>query len=393
MGFTFWDRLSVSRAMQLFQVMRVGSVIVTSILLAKSGLSTAMIGTYEMLLYMGTTLTFFWVNGLLQGMPSVYTRLSPDDRKAFIFNNFLVFCLLAAGLFLLLFWGEKWLTPVLTGQPEVPYYRLFCLYLLLNLPTFPVEYYYLLHEKPRHIAGWGGVVFGLHVAALYLPVWLGFGLRGGFLALIVLSALKLIWAASLIARTGKMEWRSGLIRDYLRFSTPLTLNVLVGNFIVVFDSWLVGWYYRDEAVFAVFRYGSREFPLATALATALGMAMIPRLAEDLPAGLAEMKARVRRLMHVLFPLTALLFFFIGTAFSPRVQSGFCGQRAAIQYLFAGYGQQDIAAQRHRAGHRGAPRDFWSRSDRTGRKRRARLSVYSLVGPDGRGLVGSRGVCL
>lgn len=317
MGFTFWSDMSASRALQLFQVMRVGSVIVTSILLAKSGLSTAEIGTYEMLLYIGTTLTFFWVNGLLQGMPPVYARLNSHDRKAFIFNNFLVFCATAAGMYLALFLGEQWLTPALTGQAQVPYFHLFCVYLLLNLPTFPVEYYYLLHEKPRHIVGWGGVVFGLHIAALYLPVWMGFGLRGGFFTLIVLSGLKLAWAAGLVLRTGKPEFRIDLIRSYLRFSTPLTLNVLVGNFIVVFDSWLVGWYYRDEAVFAIFRYGSREFPLATALATGLGMALIPRLSEDLPAGMAEMKTKVRRLMHLLFPLTIFLLFVSGPLF-PRV---------------------------------------------------------------------------
>ena len=40
--------------MQIFQVMRVGSVVLTSILLAKSRLSLAEIGVYETLLYLGT---------------------------------------------------------------------------------------------------------------------------------------------------------------------------------------------------------------------------------------------------------------------------------------------------------------------------------------------------
>ncbi len=310
----FSGNLSTSRALQLFQVMRMGSVIATSILLAKSGLSTPEIGTYEMLLYIGTILTFFWVNGLLQGMPPVYARLNGDDRKAFVFNSFLVFLGISAGLFLLLFFGEKWMTPILTGKPEVPYFRIFCLYLLLNLPTFPVEYYYLLHEKPRQITIWGAVVYGLHIAALYVPVASGFGLAGGFFALSVLSACKLTWTVVLVARMGKPEFRPDLLRRYLHFSAPLMLNVLVGNFIVVFDSWLVGWYYRDETTFAIFRYGSREFPLATALATALGIAMIPRLTENLPAGLQELKNKTRRLMHLLFPLTIALLFLSGPLF-------------------------------------------------------------------------------
>ncbi len=232
MDLSFSGHFSTSRALQIFQVMRMGAVILTSILLAKSGLDTAGIGNYEMLLYIGTTLTFFWVNGLLQGMPPVYVRLKEDDRKAFIFNNFLVFCGISASLFLLLFFGEKWMTPVLTGQPEVPHFRLFCIYLLLNLPAFPVEYYYLLNEKPRQIVVWGVVVFGLQVAAVYVPVALGFGLQGGFLALIGLSAFKLIWAAVLVMRLGKPEWRLDLILYYLKFSAPLMLNVLVGGLVL-----------------------------------------------------------------------------------------------------------------------------------------------------------------
>lgn len=308
MGFFNLSGMSTTRALQLFQVMRLGAVILTSILLAKSGLSIAGIGNYEMLLFIGTTLTFFWVNGLLQGMTPVYAGLGEQDRKAFVFNNFLVFCFISLVLFALMIWGERWVTPMLTGQVQVPYYRLFCLYLLLNLPTFPVEYYYLLDDKPRHIVGWGGVSFGLHVLALYLPVVSGYGLEGGFMALILLSGAKLLWTAGLALRYGAGELRFDLIRQYLVFSAPLTLNVMMGNLILLFDNWLVGWYYRDEAVFAVFRYGSRELPLATALATALGVAMIPRLSADMPAGLAELRTRTARLMHLLFPLTIVLLF-------------------------------------------------------------------------------------
>jgi O-antigen/teichoic acid export membrane protein len=300
--------LNTTRALQLFQVMRLGSVILTSILLAKSGLSTADIGAYEMLLYIGTTLTFFWLNGLLMGMTPFYSKLEGDDRKAFIFNNFLVFCGISAGLFWLLFFGEKIVTPLLTGQVEVPHFRLFCLYLLFNLPTFPVEYIYLLKEKPRHIVGWGMATFGLHVVAIFLPIKMGYGLGGGLTALVVLSALKLHWVLGLIAMFGKVQWRGDLIRRYLTFSSPLMLNVLVGNLVILFDVWLVSWYFKDETTFAIFRYGSREFPLATALATALGTAIIPRLSADFSAGLAALKSKTRRLMHLLFPLTIIMLF-------------------------------------------------------------------------------------
>ncbi len=197
----------------------------------------------------------------------------------------------------------------LTDRPGRPtFYGLFCLYLLFQLPTFPVEYMYLLHERPRHIVGWGALSFGLYVVALFVPVQLGYGLYGGFLALVGLSILKWLWTARVALHYGLPRLRPDLWRQYFTFSWPLILNVLVGNFVLLFDNWLVSWYYRDEALFAIFRYGSRELPLATALATALGMAMIPRLTAAPAEGLAELKRKSLRLMHWLFPVTIVLLF-------------------------------------------------------------------------------------
>jgi len=302
MGFS----LSTSRALQAYQIMRFGSLLLTSVLLAKSGLSTADIGSYELLLYLGTIVAFFWVNGLLQGMPPLFARLEEGERKIFIFNVFLVFCAIALVLCALLFWGERWVAPLLTGQAGLPCYGWFCIYLLFNLPTFPVEVIYLLQEKPGHILVWGAASFGLYTIALFLPILLGYGLCGGLAALAVWSIARWLWALLLVLRTGRPVLQLGLWKRYIQFSWPLILNVLVGNFILLFDNWLVGWYYHEEAVFAIYRYGSRELPLATALATALGTAMIPRLVGSPALGLAELKSKTRRLMHLLFPVTIVL---------------------------------------------------------------------------------------
>jgi len=308
MGFSFLHQLSTTRALQIFQVFRLGAVVLTSVLFAKSGLSTADIGAYEMLLYIGVLFTFLWVNGLLQGMTPVYAQLDEAGRKSFIFNNFLVFCGLSALLFLVLVGGQKWMIPFLTGQPELPHYTLFCTFLLLNVPSLPVEYIYLLREQARQIVVWGGVVFGLQVAVFFIPLWLGMGMETSFLMLAVLGAGKFLWTLSLVLRVAEIRIDMPLLRRYLVFSGPLMANLFVGNLILLFDNWLVGWYYQDTAVFAVFRYGSREFPLAVALATALATAMIPRLSASPEKGMAEMKDKTRRLMHLLFPLTILLLF-------------------------------------------------------------------------------------
>jgi O-antigen/teichoic acid export membrane protein len=306
MRFSFSQKLTTTLALQLFQVMRLGSAVLTGILLAKSGLSTAAIGSWEMLLYVGTTFTFFWVNGLLQGIAPAYAKLEELERKTFIFNNFLLFCVLSLSLFSVLMLGESWLAPLLTGMDTVPYFKLFCCYLLLNLPTFPVEYIYLLQHRPKHIVVWGAAVFGLHLIALFVPIVLGYGLQGGVLALILLGAMKFAWTLGLVLRNGQWTLDKKLMAQYLLFCAPLMLSSVVSNVMLLFDNWLVGWHFQDAAVFAIYRYGAREFPLATALVSALGTALIPRLIASPTAGLAETKAKSLRLMHWLFPLTILL---------------------------------------------------------------------------------------
>lgn len=314
--------LSTTRALQLFQLMRQGSIFLTSIVLAKSGLGMEGIGAYEVLLYIGTAVTFFWVSGLLQAMTPVHGRLHPADRGAFLFNVFLVFCGISAALCGLLLLTENWVVPLLTGLPQVPYFGLFCAYLFFYLPAFQVEYIYLLRKKARQVLAWGLVSFGLHVAAVGLPLCMGGGLRESLLALTGLNAVRWLWTAGLVGRIKRVSLRLDLIRQYLVFSLPLTAGVLVGNVILLFDNWLVGWYYRDEAVFAMFRYGAREFPLALALATALGVSIIPRLSEDLAGGLADLKAMTRRLFHLLFPLTIVLLLFSRWLFPLVFNPGF-----------------------------------------------------------------------
>lgn len=286
--------------------MRLGSAVLSGILLAKSGLSTAAIGAWEMLLYLGTTLTFFWVNGLLQGIAPVFSKLETEARKTFIFNHFLLFCAIASSLFLLMVLGETWLAPGLTGMAEVPHFKLFALYLLLHLPSFPVEYFYLLQNRPRGIVAWGIVSFGLHVLALFLPIQMGYGLEGSLLALIFLAGVKFLWAAGLALRFGKIGFEPKILGAYLVFCAPLMLSNVASNLMLLFDNWLVGWHFGDPAVFAVYRYGAREFPLAIALVSALGTSIIPLLSRSLPEGMDALKAKSRRLMHGLFPMTIVL---------------------------------------------------------------------------------------
>lgn len=296
-------------ALQIFQVLRQLALIAISIFLAKSQLSQEAIGQYELMTYVGTFLTFFMVNGLLQAMSPIYFKLDDSGRKVFIFNVFVVFGGLAVAFFVLLGFGKNWLLPLIAGQADLPHFDLFLLFLTLNLVSFPVEYFYLLKNLSRSIVGWGIASFGLQVAAVAVPLSMGFGLRESLLALAAVAFAKFLWTLILVARWASPRLDFQILEKYWTVAAPLMVSFFTGSLVVMFDSWLVGWHFSDEAQFAIYRFGARELPLAQALATALGVSLVPSLVQNFPTGLASLKASSRRLFHLLFPISILLIFF------------------------------------------------------------------------------------
>ncbi len=294
------------KALQAFQLMRQGSIILTGILLAKSTIGLNAIGQYEILFFIGTTLSIFWVNSMLQGLLSMYPKLIFTQQRDLIFNTYLTIFGTSILMLLVFFVGKNWLLPLLTGQTDVPYFWLYYLFFTINLPAYLVEYIYLLDDRPKHILGYGIFSFGLQFAAIVVPIFLGYTFREAFICLIALGALKHLWALWLVFRKGMPKFDASLLRPYWKIVIPLIGVAVMGGFTLFFDNWLVGYVFRDEATFAIFRFGARELPLVTALSMAFGSALIPQVAKSEAFALQQIKQKSAYLMHFLFPISFLL---------------------------------------------------------------------------------------
>lgn len=230
--FRLWLRPDVPMAMQCFQVIRLTVSVGSGILLAKSGLPLGDLGTYETLIYLGSFVVFFGVNGLLQAMTPVYTRLSETEKPALLTASVAVFTLIGALLAVSFYMGAAGLVPALTGLPSVQYLGWFCVWLFFNTAALPVEIVYLLRQKPWHIIVWGLVSFGLHLVALVLPVWVGYGLEGSWQALTALSVARGLWTLAVLARYGGTAHFWTVSKAFLWFGVPLVANTLLGNAIL-----------------------------------------------------------------------------------------------------------------------------------------------------------------
>lgn len=296
--------MSIVRAFQIFQISRQAVFILISVLFAKSSLSSADIGIYELLLYIGYTLTFFWISGLIQSLLVRYKRLSEEDKGAFLVQTYALLLGAAGVIFLLLQFFESPITKFLTNQTQLPHFQLFSAYLLLQIPAFLVENIYLLKQRAKWIISYAVVSSGLNLLLVTLPVFMGYGLGGAIWGLLILAVVKHIWLLGVLFSYGKWIWRPQLIKPWVITALPLMAYAFISSFAMTFDNWLVNWWYQgDASQFAIFRYGARELPLALAMANAFSTAMLPTVAENLTQSLTDIKTKSRKLFHLLFPIS------------------------------------------------------------------------------------------
>jgi len=299
--------LTNTGALQLFHLLRQGAMILTSILLAKSWLTIADIGAYELLLYIGYTLSFWWVTGLIQGLLTRYPQLPEIEQKQLIFNSYVLFATISLLLFLLFWSFPATFLQILTGQSEIRFFEILLVFVILNFPTYLLENILLLQEKPKEIISYGIFTFLAQPLAVVLPVWLGFDFQWSMIGLATVAGIKHLWLLLNVWQNGIWQFRWQLLQPLIILSLPLIAYSLMGGFNVAFDNWLVNFYYKgDEAQFAIFRYGAQELPLTLALTNALGTSMLPLIAKNLPSALAEIKIKSLRLFHFLFPLSIIV---------------------------------------------------------------------------------------
>ena len=296
-----------SSSFQLFQVLRQSAVLLGAILLANSPLGAQLIGSFELYLFLGTSLSAFWVNGLIQAFLQVSASLDEIYRRRFLAGAYLVLLLFSGILALFMVFRGQALADVLGIPVLLPLLPLYALFLFLNGPAFILEHV-LLVEKSSLVLRRYGVYQSLgYLVAIGLPAYAGMGLAELFGALVCWSLGKHILLWVLFFRDGWPVPDKHSTIHWLKVALPLVGYALIGGMHESFDNWLVNYRFAgDPGIFAVYRYGSRELPLSLVLSTALSTAMIPVLVQNTTDAYDLLRQRSVRLMHLLFPISILL---------------------------------------------------------------------------------------
>lgn len=289
------------RAYQIFSLSRKGALLLLGIALTKMNWALSEIGIWEGLLFSSTLLASFALEALFK----VYLSQTGDEKSArnsfkWLFKSCLLYVLAVNVIWAL---GKPVLEFLLLPPIEWSWLAPFLLFNFVWLPTLALPIYFLSCKNSK------GLIL---LAAYYLLGFpLAFVVSDAFFQLPEHAILGLIiWAFPLFGLALRLFFSlppnqmagKGVMKRWL----SLSFYGVLASGAIMFDSWLVQWWFPDPSVFAIFRYGAREFPLVSTLAVALSSAMIPTLLADRELGLSQLRTRTRRIAVFLYPISLIL---------------------------------------------------------------------------------------
>jgi O-antigen/teichoic acid export membrane protein len=298
-------KLTTVSALQSYQLMRYGSLILIGIFMAKSVLGLEGIGQYEQFLFLAGSVSFFWLNGLIRGLLPLCAE--KKQWEAGFFNAFLLLSLLSAiTAVLVLLVAGAW-GPLMAGYGVKDQLWMLALYLIFASPANLTEYYLLVRKKKKAIIASGLLSYLLLMLFVLIPVWLGFGVAGCIRGLVLWAFCRyfVLWLVVLRKLPFRFSWPYQ--KEHIRVSYPLVLAALVSGSAQYVDGFIIRFRYNEQ-VFAVFRYGARELPLVSLLANGLSNALLPVFANGsrVEVGLGQLRKKTSAMADYLFPLSAIM---------------------------------------------------------------------------------------
>ncbi len=304
--------------LQLFQFLRFAIFLIISIVFAKSHLSRAEIGSWEMFLFVSSLLSFFWVTGIIQSLLPLYHRNrtyrrlgeNSNGKSPEIFNAFLLLSFFSLVFFAV---GEsiKGNVSVFNFSGNVPYINLLLLYLLFSNPVCLIEYIYLLNNRSHRIIQYGLITYTAQLILVLVPFIAGKNIIWSVYGLLGITGIRWIWLIILLRRYTEMRISFEFMKEHLYLALPLIVTSLISGSAQYVDGIITFTVFNDPATFATFRFGAKEFPLVLALANGLSNAMLPEFSTrtQMKESLAKIKAKSKRIMHLLFPSAMLMLLF------------------------------------------------------------------------------------
>lgn len=304
-------------SLQVFQILRFTAFLLIGVFFTKNHLSVKEFGDWELMLFITSGISFFWISGIIQSLIPLFNNNSTfkhTDRPRLVkspelFNAFILLTVFST-IFTILILVAGYLGFSTNTVEHIPYHNLLALYFFFNCPGALIEYIYLLKNKPYHIFYFGIVSFVLILLMVCTPILLGYGLIYSIWGLIIFTILRYLFLIFLLLKYSRIQFSWSFMKSHLKLGYPIILSALLSGSTQYIDGFLASLTVGAQR-FAIFRVGTVELPLVNQLANGLSNAMLVGFAttEKMKATLGELKVKSLKLMHYLFPLSVVVMIF------------------------------------------------------------------------------------
>jgi O-antigen/teichoic acid export membrane protein len=323
--------------LQYFQLLRFGTLLIISIVFAKSGLTVEAIGDYEVFLFITALTCSFWINGIIQSFLPLFRNNNSFELKGGkspeLFNVFVLISLFSFMVVVLLVLFQFFFSGILTNTDSIPFFFLLLTYVFFSSPAYLVEYFYLLKNKAGWMLKYGILTFSAQLLLMAVPAFMGMSVQISIIGLVIISLVRYVWLIILLRKYAHITLSKNFIKEHLHLAWPLIISSLIGSSAQYVDGFLVLNKFGADT-FAIFRYGAKEFPLVLLMANALSTAMTTEFSvkENQISALKMLRDKTTRLMHLLFPVTIVLIIFSSWLY-PRIFSESFSSSAVIFNIY------------------------------------------------------------
>ena len=289
---------------QVFQVLRFAAFLLISILLAKTGVATSTIGTYEYLLMLGGSVSFFWLGGFLTYYISKIDEGNNSNGYRSTFQLlFISNVIVSTLLFGLYFFFQNQFFPNLN---EVTFW-LFIVYHFTNNQSYINEHYLLLQNEQKKLLHYGILNFLIQLAGAGFGFYFIHGLNGILLGLSIVSILKMGYSVFIYFQNNRnSKLNRAELTSFVKQGLIISFSILLGSLGDYIDEYLVKFFYGAET-YAVYKIGAREFPLLQLLTNSLATVLIVAIAkESMSEAMNSFKLKTSKLIRTLVPILCIL---------------------------------------------------------------------------------------
>ncbi len=295
-------KLTQLSSLQLFQLMRYGTMFLNSVLMGNFLHTVNDVSAYETLFLYGSTFYTFW----LSGINNTLFPLRATHGKKIYYNAFILLCVfsLISGLAMM---GYATTDHTLPNQSLLQRYAY---YTILNAVTYITEYILILEHQYLHVLIYAAIIFFLQIICNIVPTLLNFDLFFVVDSLLVLSLAKLIYMGFILKRFSSAIFDKILMLKVLKKSGPVILSLFFSGTIDFSNGFMIR-HYLGALDFARYRAGAREFPLFLIMTNTLSNVLSGQIAaynlkDQLDEGLTKLKEKTAYLIQYLFPISVIL---------------------------------------------------------------------------------------